>query len=322
MMKIHNTELRVSEVSLGTAAFGDARTREESYALMDVYRDQGGNFLDTALVYGDWGPEPASSEKIVGEWLKMRGLRNEIVISTKGCHPLAQSMEVPRVGAEYIAADVEKSLQHLQTDWIDLYFLHRDDPKVPIAEIMEALEEQVHKGNIRYYGFSNWQLDRIKEAASYAKNHGYRGFTCNQCMYALTDVNPEARHDLVLLDAATYDYQKETQLSFMAYMCLAGGYFGKKMQGRPVSEGQRVYYDYGANEALLAQLQALEKEGLSANDMMLQYVKQMAFPSVAIVGCSKTEQLVECMEGMRKEVPYEILESLLKLKVQQYNWRI
>lgn len=56
--------------------------------------------------------------------------------------------------------------------------------------------------------------------------------------------------------------------------------------------------------------------------MMLQYVKQMAFPSVAIVGCSKTEQLVECMEGMRKEVPYEILESLLKLKVQQYNWRI
>lgn len=322
MIRLTNTDLHVSEISLGTAAYGDARTREESYALMDLYRELGGNFLDTALVYGDWGPEPASSEKIVGEWLKMRGLRNEMVISTKGCHPLAQQMDVPRVGASFIQEDVEKSLQHLQTDWIDLYFMHRDNPDVPVAEILEALEEQVRKGNIRYYGFSNWKMDRVKEAAAYAKAQGLKGFTCNQCMYALADVNPEARGDLMLLDPATYEYQKETQLSFMAYMCLAGGYFTKKLAGAAISKGQQRYYEYGANEKLLARLKELEAEGLTANDMMLQYVKQMAFPSVAIVGCSKKEQLVECMEGMQKEVPYEVLESLLQRKAQQYNWRV
>ena len=141
-------------------------------------------------------------------------------------------------------------------------------------------------------------------------------------MYALADVNPQARRDLVLLDSAMYDYHREQQLSFMAYMCLASGYFTKKLAGRPVSGGQQFYYDYGSNEALLARLKELEADGLTANDMMLQYVKQMDFPSVAIVGCSKKEQLAECMEGMRKEVPYEVLESLLKLKAQQYNWRI
>lgn len=321
MIQLTNTELKVSEVALGTAPYGDARTREESFLLMDIYREYGGNFLDTALVYGDWGPEPSSSEKIVGEWMRSRKSRNEMVLVTKGCHPLAQDMSIPRVGASYIYEDVEKSLRNLKTDWVDLYFLHRDNPAVPVAEILEALEEQVRKGNLRYYGCSNWEVDRIREAAEYAKVHGLKGFVCNQCMYVLADVNPAARKDLVLLDAETYEYQKETQMSFMAYMCMAGGYFTKRLAGRPVSDGQKFYYEYGANEALLAQLRQLEDEGYAVSDVMLQYVKQMAFPSVPIVGCSRVEQVVEAMTGIEKQIPASVMDTVLKIKEQQYNWR-
>ena len=189
-----------------------------------------------------------------------------------------------------------------------------------MAEILEALEEQVRKGNIRYYGCSNWQVDRMQEAAAYAARHSMKGFVCNQCMYTLADVNPAARPDLVILDDATYQYQKETQMSLMAYMCLAGGYFSKRLSGAKISEDQKTYYEYGANEQIAEYLRELEKEGISSTDMMLQYVKQNAFPSVAIVGCSRVEQLLEAMNGIQKTIPQKVMREALSLKKQQYQW--
>ena len=141
-VKITNTELETASLSLGTVGFGTARSREEAFEQMDLYTDEGGNFLDTALVYGDWACDEAGcSERVIGEWMARKKNRSEIILSTKGCHPPIDDMNVSRVRGRLIHEDVEKSLRNLRTDYIDLYFLHRDDESVCVGELLEALEE-------------------------------------------------------------------------------------------------------------------------------------------------------------------------------------
>ena len=104
----NNTDLQVSELCLGTANFGTVRSVEESFEQMDIFTEAGGNFIDTALVYGDWGCNgKGRSEKVIGQWMALRKKRDQVILSTKGCHPPAEDMNVPRVNAAEICSDVE-----------------------------------------------------------------------------------------------------------------------------------------------------------------------------------------------------------------------
>ena len=249
--------LEVSHLALGTAQYGTGISEEDAFRQMDLYTERGGNFLDTALVYGDWEcEEKGRSEKVIGRWLASRKKRSQIVISTKGCHPPLEDMSESRVNADAIRKDVRLSLKNLGCNRIDLYFLHRDDPKRPVGEILEALEEEVSRGNIRYYGCSNWSLSRVKEAADYAAAHGLQGFSCNQIMFTLAEVDERVPGEtqMLVLDREYYQYHKETQLGLMAFMCQAGGYFTKKAAGRPVSRNQERMYPEKRNEKLLRKL--------------------------------------------------------------------
>ena len=320
----NRTELTVSEICLGTANFGTARSVEECFAQMDLFSEAGGNFMDTALVYGDWAwPERGRSEQVIGQWLTERKVRDQVVISTKGCHPPAEDMSIPRVSRGEIISDVELSLQNLQTDYIDLYFLHRDNPKIPVAEILETLEEQVKKGKIRYYGCSNWKLDRVKEAAAYAKEHELQGFSCNQIMMALTDVDMSSQEwtGMQILDEDFYACHKESGLNLMAFQCLSGGYFSKRLAGKTVSEMQKAMYDCAANDAMLEKLKGFEKDGYDPLVFSLQYVKKAGFPAIPITAFSSEEQLKKMIALSKVQVPKEMLDELIALKkVQKYIW--
>jgi aryl-alcohol dehydrogenase-like predicted oxidoreductase len=137
---IPGTNLSPSVICLGTAQIGSVIPEADAFRLLDTYYGLGGTFLDTAQVYADWLPgERSASEKTIGRWLKARGLRNHTVVSTKGGHPDLHAMEIPRLSPEHIVFDVERSLLNLQTDRIDLYWLHRDDPNRPVSEMLDIL---------------------------------------------------------------------------------------------------------------------------------------------------------------------------------------
>jgi aryl-alcohol dehydrogenase-like predicted oxidoreductase len=177
VVRIPNTNLDVSSLCLGTGEFGSKLDRAAAWQLLDAFVAAGGNFLDTANVYADWVPgTKSSSEKTIGAWLAQRGNRAQLIIATKGAHPLLASMNVPRCSPADILHDIEQSLGHLQTDVIDLYWLHRDDPARPAGEIIETLAAQVKAGKIRYFGCSNWRVERIAAANSYAATSSLAAF--------------------------------------------------------------------------------------------------------------------------------------------------
>ena len=160
----------VSVISLGTGGAGANYDRATAFAMLDAFFEEGGNFVDTAHVYNDWIPgERSRSEKLLGAWMKERRNRSGVLLATKGAHPDLAQMQVGRLSPAEIQADLEESLRFLQVETIDLYWLHRDDPTRPVEEIIDTLEAQVQAGKIRYFGCSNWRLERIQAAQLYSR---------------------------------------------------------------------------------------------------------------------------------------------------------
>lgn len=222
------TDLFPSLLALGTVPFGTDIDTPTAFHFLDTFFEHGGTFIDTAHVYGAWVPGGLGRvERLIGQWLKTRNIREHIIVSTKGAHPLLSSMHVPRLSSQEIVTDLEESLRCLQTETIDLYWLHRDDPKQPVAALLETLEEQVRKGKIRYFGCSNWRVQRLEEAWQYATAHGITGFVGNQVMWSFAIPNLEALEDktMVAMDAPTRDFHRKTGLAIIAYSVQAHGFF-------------------------------------------------------------------------------------------------
>ncbi|MDO4866099.1 MAG: aldo/keto reductase [Clostridia bacterium] len=308
-------EIKVSPIGLGTVNFGTGVSEEDCFEQLDRYLDAG-NLIDTAHVYGDWVPgERGRSERVIGKWLASRRCRERVVISTKGAHPRLTHMDSPRVKPEEIRLDLEESLRCLQTDVIDLYFLHRDDPTRPVGELLECLEDLRKAGRIRSYGCSNWRLPRMIEAARYAQAHGLRGFVCNQLMWSLAAVNPAQVSDptLVGMDAETYAYHRQSRMAAMAYMSIANGYFAHLARG-DLKASVRLKYDQPINSVIYGRLRELSKaHDLSITQLSLLYFAAMPFPSVALASFSSIAQLEECAQLLqipdRPEI-YPELEGL------------
>src|SRR5947209_8447254 len=183
--RIPNTSLSPSTICLGTALFGTDVDEVTAFELLDTFFEHGGTFLDTAHAYGEWVPGGiGQSERTLGKWLKERGLRQQVLVATKGAQPYEATPHLPRLSHDDIVSDLDDSLRCLQIDTIDLYWLHRDDPTRPVADILATLNEQVAQGKIRYFGCSNWRLPRIQEAMQYAAQQQSTGFVGNQLMWS------------------------------------------------------------------------------------------------------------------------------------------
>ncbi|MDR2101359.1 MAG: aldo/keto reductase [Treponema sp.] len=308
----------VSNLCLGTAQFGARLSPEEAFKQMDYFFDHGGTFLDTARIYCAWVPGGlGASEGIIGAWLRERKVRNRIIISSKGGHPDLNAMDIPRLGPAEVRADLEESLKDLGTDHIDFYFLHRDDPSVPVEEILDMLETFKKEGKIGFYGCSNWDLSRITEADRAAARRGFEGFVCNQIRWGLGDINLGAVSDktLVVMDKPIYDYHRKTKKAAMAYTSSCNGYFSKKLRGRPLSPPVEGVYGNGPNTRLLEMLGAWEKEfRLSAAALVSAYVMAQDFPAVPISSFSSIAQMEELFPGADFTFPPECLEEIGRIK--------
>jgi aryl-alcohol dehydrogenase-like predicted oxidoreductase len=180
------TRISSSRIILGTASFGSNIPREEAFAVMDAYLDAGGNVLDTAHVYSSWEPNGVgASERTVGAWIRSRYVRDRIILGTKGGHPDLCAMDRARCNLEDLRQDLAQSLERLQVERVDIYWLHRDHPGLPVAAIMDNLAELHRSNRIGCFGASNWMPARIEAANAYAQQAGIQGFVANQPGWSL-----------------------------------------------------------------------------------------------------------------------------------------
>lgn len=311
---IPHTDLAPSAICLGSSNFGNGIPGPEAHRLLDAYVDLGGNFVDTAAVYANWLPgEKNSSEKTIGRWLARSGQRDALLIGTKGGHPELTTMHISRLSPGEIVADLDESLRNLQTDRIDLYWLHRDDPSRPVAEIIDTLHRQVAAGKIRYFGCSNWRAGRIAEAQAYAAAQGIRGFVANQMRWSFAAINPAGVGDptTVAMDDETYAFHQQTGLAAIPYSSQAGGYFQKLAEGREVRPGQQKVYDSPANRQRAQRVEQLAgASGLSVSQIVLAWLTNQPFPTIPIVGCRTVAQVEDSMRAGDVRLTQEQLKWL------------
>src|SRR3954454_15696504 len=185
LRRLGQSSLEVPPIAFGCNVFGWTVDEKTSFALLDAWLDAGFNFLDTADVYSRWHPgnNGGESETIIGNWMKARGNRDKVIIATK----LGIEMGPGKKGLSraYMQQAVEDSLRRLQTDRIDLYQSHRDDPETPIEETLSAYAELIEAGKVRAIGASNFTAARLKEALDLAARAGLPRYECLQPEYNL-----------------------------------------------------------------------------------------------------------------------------------------
>ncbi len=223
MRTIPGTDLDVFPLCLGGNVFGWTADERTSRAVLDKYIEQGGNFIDTADMYAG-----GRSETIIGDWLDERRNRDWIVLATKV--GMAPGFEGLRAGT--IRAAAEASLERLQTDWIDVYYAHRDDPETPLEETLGAFDDLVRDGLVRYVAASNYTAPRLAEALAVSERDGLAKFVALQPHYNL--VEREA------YEGGLRDLCAARGIGSFPYFGLARGFLtGKYRPGGPRVESAR-----------------------------------------------------------------------------------
>ncbi len=181
------TQLEISQLAYGTGSFDGSFPIEDGLRLMARYVEAGGNFLDTAHCYCFWiDGAGGASERFVGAAAKEFG-RDNLVLATKGGHIGMNGYPRPDafIGPDIVRQDLDESLDRLGLSTVDIYYLRRDDPRVPVGEIIEAVNERTTSGRVRYLGASNWSVDRYLAANEYATAHGLHPFVILQNQWSL-----------------------------------------------------------------------------------------------------------------------------------------
>ncbi len=289
-----------SVLSLGTVSLGTGLSEDDSFRMLDYYVEQGGNLLDTALVYGDFARrEIGRSERTLGRWVKARGCRSQVLLATKGAHPVTDGRNIPRLSHQEITSDLATSLENLQMDRIDLYWLHRDDPKRDVGEIVDTMNELLRAGHIGLYGLSNWTSERLAAAVDYAQRNGLIAPAASQILWNLAKPNPQEGGDptIVSMTEESYAWCRQSNLPVFAFTSQARGYFAKLAKGEKVADRVLADYDNGENRARLARVQSLAKaHGVSVEAVVLAYLASQPFPVFPILGASSLGQLASSLE--------------------------
>jgi aryl-alcohol dehydrogenase-like predicted oxidoreductase len=310
---IQDTHLSVSPICLGCANLGVKNTDSEAFDLLDGFVAGGGNFLDTARVYSNWVPgELNRSERIIGDWLISRGNREQIILATKGAHPILGSVD-SRLSTAHIAVDLFGSLETLRVETIDLYYLHRDEPSRPVAEIMETLNAHQKAGLIRYYACSNWQPSRIIAAQGYARAKGFTGFVANQMRWSLAGMNvgPPEDQTMCAMDLPTHRMHSESGLAAIPFGSQAGGYF-TKLAADLVSAKKSGFHN-DINVALLPVLQeAASILDTTVTAVALGWLLAQPFVTIPIIGSRTIPQLEDSLRASEITLPEDLVVRLNK----------
>lgn len=299
-----NSGLSIRPFVLGGNVFGMTAGRDASFAVLDRFVELGGGMIDTADVYSAWVPghKGGESESMMGAWLKESGARDKVLIATK------VGMMPGGLKPDRIREAAQGSLDRLGTDVIDLYFAHKDDPDVPLGEVLGAFAELVDAGLVRAIGASNYSADRLAEALRVSDDKGLPRFTAMQ---------PE----LNLLDREQYEgaLQRlcvDERLGVVTYFSLASGYLSGKYRsaddlGKSPRGGRVKPYLEGKGPAVLAVMDRIAAEtGATLSQIALAWVAVQPGVTAPIASATSVEQLDELMGSQGLSLSDEQLAAL------------
>jgi aryl-alcohol dehydrogenase-like predicted oxidoreductase len=307
LRRLGKSELKIAPLVLGGNVFGWTADEKTSFAILDAFVDGGFNAVDTADVYSAWSPAGAgASEAVIGAWFKHSGKRDKVVLATK----LGMDMGEGRKGlsAKYMVEAVEASLKRLQTDRIDLYQSHRDDPDTPLEETAEAFDKLVKAGKVRAIGSSNFSAERLKSALEVSERGGYARYNSEQPLY-----NLYARDRF---EGALQQTCIDNEVGVIPFSSLASGFLTGKyrteadLSKSPRGGGVKRMMD----ERGMRILRALDQvsAGKSASQAQVALAWVMAQPGLTgpIASATSLEQLDELMGSARMKLDAEDLALL------------
>jgi aryl-alcohol dehydrogenase-like predicted oxidoreductase len=271
-----------------------------SEAILDAYIIHGGIFIDTANIYGRFSPpgEPAA-ELVIGKWMKKHHLRDKLTLCTKGAARDYKTLAV-RLSPEVIRGDMENSLQNLQTDYFDLYYLHKDNPKYSVGEIMDTMADLHRQGKFRYFGLSNWSAERMRAAREYCLAKDIPCFSANEVMMNLAKINEDALKDADQRFATPdiREFHTETQIPITAYSAPAFGFFERYGKGdfleNPRYDRARKMCINDTNIRRAERVRELAAlKGSSTTDIALGYLYAQPFQVIPIIGPNSVATLLE-----------------------------
>ncbi|MER6302535.1 aldo/keto reductase [Kitasatospora sp. NPDC001539] len=295
------SDLSVYPLALGGNVFGWTADEQQSFAVLDAYAAAGGNFVDTADVYSAWAPgnTGGESETVIGNWLRSRGNRDDVVIATKaGMHPEARGL-----GAATIKAAAEASLRRLGVERIDLYYTHRDDD-TPVEEFVTALDELVREGKVRAVAASNISAERLAEAVAFAEREGLAKYVAVQPHYNLVSRGT--------FEGPLADVVAEHGLATVPYYALASGFLtGKYRPGGPEvdsarAEGAARYLDEPRGPKVLEALDTVAAEhGVTPASVALAWLAARPTVAAPIASARTIDQLPPLLAATGLELTAE-----------------
>ena len=298
--RLGQSSLEVAPIAFGCNVFGWTADEKTSFALLDAWVDAGFNVLDTADVYSRWhtGNSGGESETIIGKWLKARGNRDKIVLATK----LGIEMGPDKKGLSraYMQTAVEASLRRLQTDYIDLYQSHRDDPETPIEETLSAYADLIEAGKVREIGASNFSADRLGESLKVSAAKGLPRYQSLQPQYNLME--------RAAFEGPLEDLCLAEKIGVIGYYSLASGFLTGKYRSKADIEGRargpgvaKYLTDFG-----LGVIKALDEVAAryEAKPGQIALAWLIARPAVTapIASATNLEQVAELVEAAEIEL--------------------
>ncbi|SAL15829.1 aldo/keto reductase [Caballeronia sordidicola] len=292
---IGTSDLKVAPLVFGGNVFGWTADERTSFSLLDAFVDHGLNFIDTADVYSAWvdGHQGGESETIIGKWLKESGKRDKVVLATK----VGMLSTRPGLSAANIEAAVNDSLKRLKTDYIDVYFSHRDDDKTPLLDTLGAYQKLIAAGKVRVIGASNYTGERLEEALKISAKEGIAGYQVLQPEYNL-------------YDRAGYEGDQEPvatahKVSVVTYYSLASGFLSGKYRSKADTEnaarGAKVtgYLNDRGLAIIEALVKVADRHGVAPATIALAWL--IARPSVTapIASATSVKQLESLAEATR-----------------------
>ena len=274
-----------------------SRDLDASFALLDGIFELGCNCYDMAHVYGG-----GDVERTFGRWIRERGIRDKIVVLTKGAH---HNQDRKRVTPFDITADLQDSLARMQIDKIELYLLHRDDPEYPVGPIVEILNEHKSAGLIDAFGGSNWSHQRIAEANAYAEAHGLIPFTVSSPQFSLAEMVEAPWAGCISIsgpaERAAREAYGQSGLALFTWSSLAGGFFSGRYRRDnldTLTEGQdrlvvRSYCSDDNFDSLERAEQLAAGKGLTLPQIALAYSQNHPLNLFSLVGCRTPQEFAD-----------------------------
>jgi aryl-alcohol dehydrogenase-like predicted oxidoreductase len=292
---IGTSDLKVAPLVFGGNVFGWTADERTSFSLLDAFVDHGLNFIDTADVYSAWveGHQGGESETIIGKWLKESGKRDKVVLATK----VGMLSTRPGLSAANIEAAVNDSLKRLKTDYVDVYFSHRDDDETPLIDTLGAYQKLIAAGKVRVIGASNYTGERLEEALKISAKEGIPGYQVLQPEYNL-------------YDRAGYEGDQEPvatahKVSVVTYYSLASGFLSGKYRSKADTEnaarGSKVsgYLNDRGLAIIDALVKVADRHGVAPATIALAWL--IARPSVTapIASATSVKQLESLAQATR-----------------------